>query len=37
MSEYETPEKETNQRASEYDISIAFCFSAITINKPQQK
>jgi hypothetical protein len=29
--------KETNQRASEYDISIAFPFFAVTISKPQQK
>jgi hypothetical protein len=28
--------KETNERASEYDISIAFPFSAGTISKPQK-
>jgi hypothetical protein len=27
----------TNERASEYDVSIAFPFSAVTISKPQQK
>jgi hypothetical protein len=31
------PKKETNERASEYDISVAFPFSAVTISKPQQK
>jgi hypothetical protein len=29
--------KVTNERASEYDISVAFPFSAVTISKPQQK
>jgi hypothetical protein len=29
--------KETNQRASEYDISITFPFSAFKISKSQQK
>jgi hypothetical protein len=29
--------KGTNERASEYDISVAFPFSAVTISKPQQK
>jgi hypothetical protein len=27
----------TNERTSEYDISIGFPFSAFTISKPQQK
>jgi hypothetical protein len=30
-------EKVTNERASEYDISIAFPLSAVTLCKPQQK
>jgi hypothetical protein len=30
-------EKVTIERASEYDISVAFLFSAVTISKPQQK
>jgi hypothetical protein len=29
--------KVTNERTSEYDIAIAFPFSAVTISKPQQK
>jgi hypothetical protein len=29
--------KVTNERASKYHISVAFTFSAVTINKPQQK
>jgi hypothetical protein len=29
--------KVTNERASEYDISIALPFSVVTISKPQQK
>jgi hypothetical protein len=29
--------KVTNERESEYDISVAFPFSAVTISKPQQK
>jgi hypothetical protein len=29
--------KWTNERTSEYDISVAFPFSAVTICKPQQK
>jgi hypothetical protein len=37
MSQYETPEKSTNERASEYDISIAFPFSVVTVSKPQKK
>jgi hypothetical protein len=37
LSQYETPEKVTNERASEYDISIAFPFSAVAISKPQEK
>jgi hypothetical protein len=38
LSQYETPEKKvTNEQASEYDISSAFHFSAVTISKPQQK
>jgi hypothetical protein len=31
------PEKVTNERASEYEISVAFPFSAVTISQPQQK
>jgi hypothetical protein len=30
-------EKVTNERVSEYDISVAFPFSSVTISKPQQK
>jgi hypothetical protein len=30
-------EKVTNERASEYDIPVAFSFSSVTISKPQQK
>jgi hypothetical protein len=30
-------EKVTNEQASEYDISVAFPFSFVTISKPQQK
>jgi hypothetical protein len=30
-------EKGTNERAFEYDISVAFPFSSVTISKPQQK
>jgi hypothetical protein len=38
LSQYETPDKkETNERASECDISIAFPFSVVTISKPQKK
>jgi hypothetical protein len=29
--------KGTNERASEYDISVFFPFSAVTISNPQQK
>jgi hypothetical protein len=29
--------KVTNERASEYDISIAFPLNTVTISKPQQK
>jgi hypothetical protein len=29
--------KVTNERASEYDISVAFPLFAVTISKPQQK
>jgi hypothetical protein len=29
--------KVTNERASAYDISIAFPYSAVTISKSQQK
>jgi hypothetical protein len=29
--------KVTNEQASEYDISIAYPFSVITISKPQKK
>jgi hypothetical protein len=29
--------KVTNERASEYDIIVAFRFSAVTISKLQQK
>jgi hypothetical protein len=31
-----TQKKVTNERAHEYDISIAFPFSAVTIRKPRQ-
>jgi hypothetical protein len=37
MSQYETPGKVTNEQASEYNISVAFLFSAVTIFKPKQK
>jgi hypothetical protein len=30
-------QKGTNERTSEYDISVAFPLSAVTICKPQQK
>jgi hypothetical protein len=32
-----TWQKGTNERTSEYNIYIAFPFSAFTISKPQQK
>jgi hypothetical protein len=37
LSQYETRQKGTNEPTSEYDISVAFPFSAVTICKPQQK
>jgi hypothetical protein len=37
LSQYEAPEKVTNGRASECDISIAFPFPAVTISKPHLK
>jgi hypothetical protein len=36
LSQFKTRKKVTNKRASEYDISVAFPFSAIKISKPQQ-
>jgi hypothetical protein len=30
-------EKVTNERASEYDVSIAIPFSAVTISKPKKE
>jgi hypothetical protein len=41
LSQYETPEKVINERASEYEISVAFPFSAyvydLTLTHFQQK
>jgi hypothetical protein len=36
-SQYETSEKITNKRASEYDISIAIPFSVVKMSKPKKK